>query len=221
MSIATLVIGQTGTGKTASLRNINPNDAFLISAINKPLPFRSKEWIKPNPNEPKLPFNHVVTDDSDKIFTFMKKTKKKIIIIDDLSFTMTNEKIRRAYEKGYQVYVDIQVNLRKILDASITLADDVRVYIFSHIEIDEHNNRKFLTVGKMLDKNSPVESFYTIVLGTAVANDKYYFVTQNDGSSTLRSPMGMFSSHMIENDLNEVDKAICDYYGITNKDNES
>ncbi|MEG2267672.1 MAG: ATP-binding protein, partial [Acinetobacter sp.] len=88
------------------------------------------------------------------------------------------------------------------------------VYILSHTEEDQHGKTKIKTIGKMLDEKITLEGMVTICLQTAVINDQNLFVTKNNGNTTVKSPMGMFDSDHIENDLNLVDQAICEFYGL-------
>lgn len=212
MSIATLIIGESGTGKSASLRNMIPAETLLIQSIKKPLPFRSKEWKYFSKDEPTG--NIFVTDDSKKIVELMQKTKRKIIVIDDWNLTMTNQYMRRSDEKGFQKFSDIGRDAWDLLMATSSLEDDKRVYLLGHTEVSETGQTKAKTVGKMIDQTCPVESMFTIVLKTKVANCNYLFQTQNNGQDTCKSPMQLFEHDVIDNDLKLVDDCIKSYYGV-------
>ena len=213
MSIATLILGESGTGKSASMRNLNPEDVLLIQVIKKPLPFRSGDWKRYDPENKKNPFSIWVTDSPAEVSGLMKKTSKPIIIIDDFQYLMANEFMRRAQESGWQKFVDIGQNAWCIFKDTSELPDNKRVYILSHTQTDEHGS-KMKTIGKMLDEKITMEGMLTIVLKTHVMDGEYRFITQNSGNDTVKSPMGMFEDKFIDNDLNEVDLKICDYYGI-------
>jgi hypothetical protein len=90
-----------------------------------------------------------------------------------------------------------------------------RVYFLSHSERDNFGNVKAKTIGKLLDEKVTVEGLFTIVLKTVVTENNYYFQTRNSGQDTVKSPMDMFTEDLIPNDLAEVDKTVCEYYGIT------
>ena len=96
----------------------------------------------------------------------------------------------------------------------MNLADHKRVYVLSHTEESESGKTKIKTIGKLLDEKITLEGLVTIVLQTAVVNGNYIFLTKNSGQNTVKSPMGLFEDEHIENDLNAVDKAICEYWGI-------
>lgn len=210
MSIATLILGQSGTGKTTSLRNLDPNEVLLIQAVKKPLPFRSKDWKQLKQDGGSI----YVCDNSAQICKVMEKTSRKIIIIDDNQYIMANEFMRRSSEKSFDKFTDIGFNMWSIFNKASQLPDDVRVYILSHIEESDRGITKMKTIGKMLDEKITLEGLVTICLQTSVVNDNYIFMTKNNGSNTVKSPMGLFKSEHIENDLKAVDDAIVEYYDL-------
>lgn len=200
-----LIIGQSGTGKSTSMRNFAKDKVCLIKSINKQLPFRGK-------------FDETyVTDKVPEIIAKMKATKKKIIVIDDAQYLMCNEFFRRATETGWQKYTDIGKNFYDILTATDSLADDVIVYFMLHIEKSEDGNIKIKTIGRMLDEKLTVEGTATIVLMTNVVDGVYSFQTQNSGKDICKSPMGMFKNYLIDNDLNMVDGIIREYYELSDE----
>lgn len=210
MSIPVLILGQSGTGKTTSLRNMNPSEVLLIQAVKKPLPFRSSEW-KPLTAEGGSVY---VCDNAQKICQIMQKTKRKIIIIDDNQYIMANEFMRRSAEKSFDKFTEIGRNMWDIFNMASALPDDVRVYILTHTEEDAQGKTKIKTIGKMLDEKITLEGMVTICLQTDVINDNHIFMTKNNGRNTVKSPIGLFESEHIDNDLNAVDKAIIEYYQL-------
>lgn len=212
MSIATLIIGNSGTGKTTSLRNLSPADTLIIQCLKKPLPFPSKGWsvIKKGVEGGSI----YQTDQAPNIVTAMQRTKRKIIIIDDWNALMTNQYMRRSAENGFQKFADIGRDAWNVLTAANELADDVRVYLLGHTETSEQGTTKAKTIGKMLDNTCTVESMFTIVLKSMLVNGVYQFSTQNSGADSCKSPMEMFKSEAVDNDLAEIDRAICEFYDI-------
>lgn len=210
MSTATMILGESGTGKSASMRNLDPDQTLLIQAVKKPLPFRSSGW-KPATKDGGSIF---VCDQAHTIVTAMQRTKKPVIVIDDWQYILANEYMRRTEERGYDKFSDIGRHAWDILTAAIQLPEHVRVYILAHTVADDSGRIKAKTIGKMLDDKVVVEGMFSIVLRTAVSNGNYLFSTQNNGNDTVKSPMGMFADDLIPNDLAAVDAAICDYYGI-------
>ena len=217
MSIPTLILGQPGTGKSTSLRNLDPKDVLLIQSISKPLPFRSKEWKTLTKDGGSI----YVCDNAKNICQVMRVTKRKIIIIDDNQYIMANEYMRRSSEKSFEKFNDIGNDMWSIFTQAASLPSDVRVYILSHTEELENGKTKIKTVGKLLDEKITLEGMVTICLQTVVINDQYKFMTKNNGNNTVKTPMDMFDSEHIDNDLSEIDKVICEFYEITNQQQEA
>lgn len=216
MSIATLIIGESGTGKSTSMRNLDPKEVLLIQAVKKPLPFRSKDWKPAVKGEGGTVF---VTDDSAKIVAAMDRTDKSIIIIDDFQYVLANEFMRRVTDQetgngAFAKYNEIARHAWDVLMKAAGLPDHKRVYILSHTSTDDFGKTKIKTIGKLLDEKIVLEGLVTIVLRTLKINDQYLFSTRNSGSDTVKSPLGLFEDEQIENDLLAVDNAICEYYSI-------
>jgi len=202
MAIKTLILGESGTGKSTSLRNFNPADICYINPAQKPLPFKGK-------------FESLMgTTDIRKISLFIKQANKKIVVIDDGQYIMSFQYMHRLKESGWDKYNDIQSDYFQLIEMADNLPDDVTVYFLSHLEIKEDGRQKIKTIGKMLDEKITIEGMFTTVLKTYVSDGKYFFLTQNSGTDTVKSPMGMFPSFAIDNDLNYVDEKIRNYYEI-------
>ncbi len=212
MSTSILLIGRSGTGKTASLRNLEPSTTLLIQVVKKPLSFRNKTWgylSRDNPTG-----NIIVSDRADEIIDKMRRTQRKVIVIDDFQYLLANEFMRRCDETGFQKFTDIGRHAWDVLTAANSLPDDVRVYILSHSETLDDGQTKAKTIGKLLDEKITVEGLFSIVLKTDVIDGEYTFTTRNSGRDTVKTPMGMFEQERIPNDLEAVDCAIVDYYNL-------
>lgn len=203
MGVSVLVLGVSGTGKSASMRNFGSDEIALANVAGKPLPFKGK-------------FTETLsTDDYRKIKDFIKKTDKKSIVVDDAQYLMGNEFMRRVTEKGYDKFSEMAQNFYNLLETIQHLPDDKIVYLLGHIERDQDGNEKFKTMGKLIDQCINVEGTCTIVLKTCVSDGRYTFLTQNSGKDTVKSPMGMFPAYAIENDLKYVDDKIRSYYEMS------
>jgi hypothetical protein len=217
MSIATLIIGESGTGKSTSLRNLDPEQTLLIQSVKKPLPFRSTNW---KPAVKGQGGNIFVSDSSAHIVAAMERTAAQVIVIDDFQYILANEFMRRVTDNetgngAFTKYNEIARSAWDILMKASALPDGKRVYILSHTSTDEAGKTKIKTIGKLLDEKIVLEGLVTIVLRTLKINDSYVFATKNSGSDTTKSPLGLFEEGHIENDLAAVDAAVCEYYGIT------
>ncbi len=213
MSISTVILGESGTGKSTAMRNLDPANTLLIQVVKKPLPFRSKGWsyfhAETNKNG-----NIFVSDDWQMISTLMRKTKRKIIIVDDFQYVLANEFMRRSDERGFDKFTEIAKHAWEVFNAANSLPDDVRVYLMSHTATDDQGNVKIKTIGKLLDEKITPEGLFTIVLRTVVTDKDYFFSTRNNGRDTVKTPLGMFDSERIPNDLVAVDAAISEYYEL-------
>lgn len=201
MAVIVMVCGQSGTGKSTSLRNFSPEDVCIVNVSGKPLPFRNKHKT----------FN---TDDYMAIDTALKKAPAKSIVIDDATYLMTGEYMRTANVSGYQKFTTLALNFYTLVKAAAALPEDRIVYFMGHIDTDANGNEKFKTIGKLLDEKITLEGMFTIVLKTVVQDGKYLFSTRNNGQDTVKTPLGMFDDALIENDLSVVDQTIREYYGI-------
>ena len=203
MGVACLILGESGNGKSASLRNIPEDQILVINVADKPLPFK----------------NHMESLSSDNypdIIKEMKLTKKKIIVIDDAQYLMANEFMRRAGERGFDKFTEIAQKFWTLIQTVKELPKDVTVYVLAHIERDQNGNEKIKTIGKLLDEKITIEGMFTIVLKASVTDGVYIFSTQSNGHDTVKSPMGMFPTSTIDNDLWYVDRKIREYYEIGN-----
>lgn len=201
MGIGVLVLGESGTGKSTSLRNFKGEEVSIINVEGKPFPFKSS-------------FTRVVnTDRATDIINLVKATKSKRIVIDDAQYIMANEFMRRSGERGFDKFTEIGVNFFNVVDVCKSLPNDCIVYFLMHTEESTTGSVKAKTIGKMLDEKISLEGKFSIVLRTKVQDGKYFFSTQNNGFDTVKSPMGMFPP-LIENDLKKVDETIRTYYGL-------
>lgn len=212
MSVATIILGESGTGKSTSLRHLDPAKTLLVQAIKKPLPFKSAGWkIKASS---KADGNIIQTDGAATIEKVLRNSAHPVIVIDDYQAVLVNELMNRSAERGYDKFTDIAKGAWTIFNTANALEERRRVYIMAHTQTDEVGYVRMKTVGKMVDQVIVPESFFTIVLRTQVRDGIHMFSTQSNGQDCCKSPIGMFSEREIPNDLAEVDNSICAFYGI-------
>lgn len=210
MGIPVLILGESGSGKSASLRNFEENEVAIYNIAGKPLPFKKKLNKANNVSYTTIKQN-------------MIKKAFKTYVIDDSQYLMAFEIFDKAKETGYQKFTDIAVNFRNLIDFIIKqMPEDTIVYFLHHTETGENGKIKAKTSGKMLDSQLTLEGLFTIVLLAKTDGKEHYFETQSDGYTTCKSPMEMFD-FKIDNDLKMVDTVIRDYYEINTKNtnNES
>lgn len=205
MGIPVLILGESGSGKSCSLRNFEPEEVGIFNVAGKPLPFK-KQLKKVN--------NAKYGD----ILKSLSDPKLKTYVIDDSQYLMAFEMFDRAKEVGYNKFTDVALNFRALVDRIIrNTPDDVIVYFLHHTETTDTGKVKAKTSGKMLDNQLTLEGLFSIVLLCKTDGQEHYFETQSDGYSTCKSPMEMFDLK-IDNDLKMVDTKIREYYELNKKE---
>lgn len=202
MGIPVLVLGESGSGKSTSLRNFGAEEITLINVAGKPMPFRTK-------------FKYAVnSSDYLQISKAISTAPTKSVVIDDSQYLMAFEFFGHAKETGYQKFTDIALNFRNLIDTVIRFTPpDTIVYFLHHVETTNEGRIKAKTIGKMLDEKLTVEGLFSIVLMCRCDGTRHYFETQSDGQTSAKSPMEMFERE-IDNDLKLVDQKIREYWNL-------
>lgn len=204
MGIAVLILGESGSGKSASMRNFTESDVRILNVASKPFPFRNVNKLK---KADKATYS--------MIKGAVSSGKSLSYVVDDAQYLMAFESFEKANETGYSKFTNMAKNYEEMLRyIQEETTPDTIVYIMQHIETDENGKVKAKTLGKMLDQQLTIEGLFTIVLLCKADRNKHYFVTQSDGTNPCKSPMGMFDEIEIDNDLKLVDDAIREYYGL-------
>lgn len=214
MGIPVLIIGKSGSGKSASLRNFQPGEVGIVNVLGKPLPFRNQ-------------LQAVQTDDYKKVYTAITKAKTDCIVIDDSGYLMTNQFMRGHSSTGagnaiFTFYNDLGDQFWHLVRYVVENLPPQRVvYFMMHEDKNDFGDVKPKTIGKMLDEKVCVEGMFTIVLRSMLVNGKHVFRTQTDGMDVCKTPIGMFDSGEIDNDLKVVDNAIREYYYLNENKEDS
>lgn len=208
MGIPVLILGESGSGKSASLRNFDPGEVSVFNVAGKQLPFRKKLAM-------------ITTANYNTIAVGIQKSRKKTFVIDDSQYLMCFESFAKAKETGYGKFTDMALHFYNLVQFVIRQTPaDVIVYFLHHTDTDSNTGKiRAKTLGKMLDSQLTLEGLFSIVLMAYTDGKKHVFITQSDGCTTCKSPMEMLPAEM-DNDLKAVDLAIRDYYELNRKDNE-
>jgi len=201
MGIPVLIMGESGSGKSCSLRNFEKDEVAIYSVAGKPLPFRKQLNKADNVSYKQIKEN-------------MAKGKFKTYVIDDSQYLMAFDSFSRAKETGYNKHTDFFLHSYELVRFVVEqLPEDTIVYFLHHSEVTETGKIKAKTQGKMMDNQGSYEGFFTIVLLCKTDGKEHYFETQSDGYTTCKSPMDMFD-FKIDNDLKLVDTTIREYYSL-------
>lgn len=201
MGMPVLILGESGSGKSTSLRNFNPDEIEVLNVASKPLPFRKK-------------LAKIDKAGYRAIYAELRNAKYKKYAIDDSQYLMCFELFNKCKETGYQKFTDTAKHFYDLIQLVINeTPEDCIVYFLHHTEQTDTGRIKAKTSGKMLDNQLTLEGLFSIVLMSQTDGKSYKFITQTDGNTTVKSPMSMFDSE-IDNDLKFVDETIRKYYEI-------
>ncbi|MEE3343897.1 MAG: AAA family ATPase [Bacilli bacterium] len=225
---ALCIYGESGSGKTTSLRNMNPETTFIISTTGKPLSFRGwkRKYIPFNINKEtkEISGNYYVSSNSEQILKILKIINSKMphietVVIDDMQYIMSYEFVDRATEVGYGKFSELAQHMMDILRYAEQMRDDCTMVFLTHSEnVGTEIDPKYVikTIGKLLSEKVTLEGLFTYIFFTKVEEGEdgkmqYKLVTNNDGKCLAKTPMDMFEDLEIDNDLNEILKVIKEY----------
>lgn len=200
-SVPVLLIGQSGSGKSTSLRNFKGDEVAVVNVLGKPLPFKSD--IKAGK-----------CDDYATILKAIASTPKKTIVIDDANYLITNEFMNRSSVKGFDKYNEMGNNFFNLINGIKNIQGGKTVYLIMHEDTDENGNVKPKTIGKLLDDKVNIQGMFTICIRSMFDNGNYIFRLKTNGQDCVKTPFGMFESDSMENDLKEFDKVVREYYEL-------
>ncbi len=207
MGVPVLILGASGSGKSASLRNFDTEEIGIYNVASKPLPFRKQMML----------VNHVSYE---RIMASLQSNTLKCYAIDDSQYLMAFDLFDRVKEIGYQKFTDCAKKFYDLIQTVINkTSDDTIVYFLHHTERTDDGHVKAKTSGKMLDNQLTLEGLFSIVLLADTDGKEHNFITQSDGFTTAKSPMEMFDP-VIPNDLKAVDTAIREYYSFNQNKEE-
>lgn len=207
MGIPVLIMGKSGTGKSASLRNFKEDEVGIINVIGKPFPFQNN-------------LKALNTDNYERIKHTIGRSKLNTFVIDDAGYLLTNYFMKGHRTKDtFRFYDDLADEFWKLLNfIQKSLKYDKIVYLTMHEDTNDMGEVKPRTIGKLLNDKVCIEGMCTICLRSTRINGEYKFITQSNGLDVCKSPMGMFEDEMIDNDLAKVNETIRNYYNFDKKE---
>lgn len=200
MGVAVLVLGDSGSGKSTSLRNFEQGEVGILNVMGKPLPFRKRLKVA----------NHA---NYGTVQQTLKANNLRAYVIDDAGYLMSLENFRRAKETGYQKFTDMALNFERVIEWATQTDENTIVYLMMHYDRDADGRMKPKTIGKMLEEKFCIEGACPIVIQSTILDGKHVFVTKGDGYNAAKAPMDMLPDVM-DNDLKAVDTAIREYWGM-------
>jgi hypothetical protein len=215
MSTVIAIMGESGAGKTTSMRNLDPQTTLYIDCDKKGLSWKGwkASYNAENQNYLRTDYPSVALSALKKVNDSDKYKHIKVVVVDTLNGLMVADEMRRAKEKGYDKWQDLAQSIYDLVDYSLTMRDDVAIIFTAHTQTDHDDNgymfTRIKTSGRKLDKITLESKFSTVLLAKCVDN-KYLFETQSN-LSTAKSPMGAFEDKEIENDIVKVLDALKDY----------
>lgn len=229
MSTSILIIGESGTGKSTAIRTLDPSETFIINIDHKPLPF--KGWQKSYKSEGKDMNYYIPRSDEQKhqvtalsILNILERISSnrpeiKTVIIDDAQYLMSNEFMRRATEKGFDKFSEIGQHIFYLLDKMNFYRNNLIIFFMWHSDVGDDGISRPKTIGKLLKEKVAIEGKFVAVFHSYIRQDKYMFQTLGDETTIAKSPMGMFNTKFIPNDLKLVIDAVNAYNGIDKIEN--
>jgi hypothetical protein len=206
-SVPVLLIGKSGSGKSASMRNFKKEEIAIANVLGKPLPFKS------NLDAPKV-------DNYDILLKAIQNTDKKVIVVDDANYLITNEFMNKSSVKGFDKYNEMGNNFFNLINGIKNIEGGKTVYLIMHEDTDDDGNVKPKTIGKLLDDKVNIQGMFTICLRSMYDNGNYIFRLKTNGQDCVKTPIGLFDEEQMENDLKLVDTKIREYYELDKESEE-
>lgn len=200
MGVPVLIIGASGSGKSSSLRNFENDEIGLINVVGKPLPFKST-------------LKYARLQNSQAVREALSTGTRNAYIIDDAQYLMSFEEMDTNLG-GYDKWNSIGYGFIGLVRSVYEMPDSTVVYFLMHTEVGDDGKLKAKTLGKLIDNHYTLEGLFSVVLMCVGNKERHYFMTKNDGGSTVKTPPEMFEQDEIDNDLKAVDTAIRDYWAL-------
>ena len=215
------IVGSTGTGKSTSIKHLDPKETYIINTAKKELPFKGAEKLYNTESK-----NYKEIDEITEITRLLKTISEKAphiknVVIEDSNYMMAFRMAEKATEVGYTKFTILAKDMVELFREARKLRDDLKIFYFTHPEVIEDGGEivgyRMKTSGKMLDNQINLEGLFTICLYTHVEEAKdgtasYNFITNRFKKYPAKSPDGMFADIKVPNNLQLVSDTIDEYY---------
>lgn len=199
MSRLVLVLGKSGLGKSSSLRNFKKGEATAVLCSGKELPFRTD-------------IATVMPKSYADVMQVIEKSNAPVVVIDDANYLMSFEEMGRVQEVGYAKFTQMAQNMFRVFKSIIDKVTDQTFYIMAHSADNEDGILQFKTTGKMLSDKIVLEGLTNILISPDITADGEFVFRVKTDSTGVKTPIGMFNTSTVPNDLQAVDKIIRNYY---------
>lgn len=225
------LVAPSGFGKSSSLfkneelgiKGLDPKETAIVNISGKPLPMRGANKFYPLGKGIKEGGNHICTEDPNivsQVIDYVSESRLEInnLVIDDSGYLMGLESINKAKVKSFDKWTDLAVNMMQVINSARKSRPTLNIIMTFHMETGDNGIAKIKTMGKMIDNTILLDGLFTTILyGVVIPNSagnsvEYKFRTHGDGTSTCKTPIGMFKEDLIPNDMGYVMEKMNDYY---------
>lgn len=210
------IMGESGSGKTTSLMNLDPSSTFIIDCDGKGLSWRG--WMRQYGEDKK---NYLRTDDQNKVMAYLGSINSgaphiKVVVVDTLNGIMVADEGRRRLEKGYDKWSDLAWAVWDIINYALRMRDDITVVFTAHVQTERDDNgnehSRIKTSGRKLDKLQIETKLQALLFAKRDADGNYVFEVHSN-NSTAKTPPGLYQAETIPNDIAKVVDDLRDYFG--------
>lgn len=200
MARLVLILARSGTGKSTSLRNFKKGEAQAVLCSGKELPFKTD-------------IATFVPKGYADVYNAINKASTPVVVLDDVNYLMSMEEMSMAQVKGYEKFSVMALNMYNVFKTIMSKEGDQIFYLIAHSaeNAEGDSQLRFKTTGKMLSEKIVLEGLTNIVIGADVEDGEFVFKVKTDGTG-IKTPIGMFKTDTVPNDLKEVDKTIREYF---------